>query len=93
MGARVEPIDDALVADDLRRPLQRPELHGDLLDDDADVEREVLEHGVVVLMPWLEVEGDAVAGDGAAADGVVVVPKAGVVVAPKVLLPNVGCVC
>lgn len=70
-GASVEAVDDALVAEHLCYPLDGPHLHGHLLNDDVDVEHEVLGHGMIVLVPRLDGEGDSVNGDGAQADGVV----------------------
>lgn len=75
VGAAVQAVDDEEVAERLDRALQRPQLHGHLLDNDANVERAVVRHLVVVLVPAFDREVNAVNLDDAAADGVLLVRR------------------
>ena len=50
-GARVEPVDAADVTEGLLRAQQRPELHGQVFNYDANVVVKLEERGVVVFIP------------------------------------------
>lgn len=74
-GAAIKAIDAAEVSERLVRTLEAPKLHRQILDDDADVQGQLEDGGVVVRVPRADVVLARVHLDDAAVHRVVPVSR------------------